>query len=135
MKQNPNQPFELNPILPESDNQRGFFEGCICQMMTYYQEGMDHRNYKDVQKVREWLKIEFNGEIIDIAGKPHRIAKSTKNKLNMGFLERCIDYMKENYAIPDEAIDPKKYKHWKDTVYPFGKHDTYIDYLKDLNIL
>ena len=30
---------------------------------------MDHRNTDDCEKVREWLKQEFNGELVVINGK------------------------------------------------------------------
>src|SRR3990167_8850963 len=86
--ENPNMPFELKPMLPESEDQRGFFEGGLCPLVAYYQEGMDYRSYKDRQKVREWLKVEFNVDLVVLGGKSHKIAKSTKNKLNQGFLER-----------------------------------------------
>lgn len=135
IKENPNMPFELKPQFPESTKQRGYFEGGICPLVAFYQEGMEHRNSKDVERVREWLKIEFNGEIINFRGKTHRIAKSTKNRLNQGFLERVVDYIIENYAPPMEALDPEKYKHWRDAVYPYGGADNYIDYLVELNII
>jgi len=135
MKKNPDMPFELVPIISESVSQRGFFEGAICPLVAFYQEGMSHRNSKDVKKVREWLKIEFNGEMIQLGGKTHKVALSTKNKLNTGFLERVEDWIISNYAPPDEIFDTKKYKHWKDAVYPYGGADNYIDYLKSLNIL
>lgn len=135
MKAYPNAPFELKVILPESRKQRGFFEGGICRLIAYYQEGMDHRNYKDVNLVREWLKVEFNGELITIGSKVHRVAKSTKNELNKGFLERITDYIIENYNPPLEAIDTSRYKYWRDRIYPNGGPDTYIDYLIELNLL
>lgn len=135
IKENPNMPFELKPILPESSKQRGFFEGAICPLLTFYQEGMDYRNSKDVKKVREWLKLEFNGEMVAIGNKVHKIAKSTARELNKGFLERVEGYIIDNYAPPEEALNPTKYKHWKDTVYPYGGADTYIGYLVDLKIL
>lgn len=135
MKKNPNMPFELFPLLPESKDQRGFFEGAVCSLLAFYQEGMDHRNYKDVRKVREWLKVEFNSELIEIGGKAHKIACSTKNKLSGGFLERVEGYIQDNYAPPKEIWDTKKYKHWKDKIFPVGGADNYIDYLLDMRIL
>lgn len=135
MKKNPDMPFEINPLLPESKEQRGFFEGAICPLVAFYQEGMDHRDWKDVRKVRDWLKIEFNGELVAIGGKSHRIALTTKNRLNQGFLERVEGYIQDNYAPPTEALNPKKYKHWRDTIFPIGGADNYIDYLADIKIL
>lgn len=135
IKENPGMPFELKPLLPESEDQRGFFEGAICTLVAFYQRGMDYHNYKDVKKVREWLKIEFNGEMIEIGGKVHSIAQSTKNKLNDGFLERVQDWLQENYAPPEEALDTAKYKYWKDVIFSSGGPDNYIDYLREIGIL
>lgn len=134
IKENPGIPFEIEPVLPESSNQRKFFEGAVCPIVTYYQEGMDHNDWRDVKKVREWLKMEFNAEIIEIGGKAHKIAKTSKNALK-DFMERVIEYVQDNYQLPDQALDPKSYKHWKDTVYPYGGPDNYIDYLREINIL
>lgn len=135
MKKNPGQPFELKPILAESKKQRGWFEGGICPLVAFYQEGMDHHEAEDVRKVREWLKTEFNSELVAIGDIVHKVAKSTKNELNSGFLERVVEYIIENYAPPMEALDPKRYKHWHDAIYPYGGPDNYIDYLVKINLL
>lgn len=135
MRKNPNTPFEIVPILAESEKQRGWFEGGLCKLITFYQEGLDHRLSKDVKKVREWLKLEFNSDLVGLAGKTHRVAKSTKNELNRGFLERVVEWTIENYQPPLEALDPNKYKHWRDAIYPYGGPDNYIDYLVKINIL
>lgn len=135
IKKNPNMPFEIVPVLPESNKQRGFFEGAVVPLVTYYQSGLDFRNKSDVAKVREWLKLEFNGEIVNILGKQVKIAKSTKRQLNQGFLERVIGWLEENYSSPIESLNPEKYKHWRDTIYPMGGPDTYIEYLQEIGIL
>lgn len=135
MAEHPGLPFEIVPLLPESKNQRGFFEGAICPLLAFYQEGMDHHDAEDVRNVREWLKIEFNGDFTTICGKSHKVPKSTKNKLNQGFLERVIGYIEDNYTPPREALDTESFKKWRDTVFPFGGPDNYIDYLAERNIL
>lgn len=135
IKENPNMPFEIKPIFAESSSQRGWFEGALVPLVTFYQEGMDYRNSKDHKKVRGWLKIEFNGELIEVGGKVHKVAQSTSQKLNLGFLERITDWLIENYAPPIESLDPGKYKHWKDTVFPYGGPETYIGYLLERKIL
>lgn len=136
MKHNPGMPFELNPLLPESDELRGFFEGAIVSLVTFYQEGMDHHSSKDRVKVREWLKIEFNGESVVVGNKIHRVGGSTKNKLSKGFVERCIGYLEDNYAPPEDVLNPAKYKDWRDRIFPTGKGaDNWIDYLVEMNIL
>ena len=127
---------EIVPILPESGKQRRWFEGAVVPLITYYQEGYDHHATEDKRMVREWLKVEFNGDFMDIKGIVHKVAKSTKNKLNEGFLERVLEWIQENYAPPAEALSPAKYKHWRDVVFPSGEgHDNYIDYLIELKIL
>ena len=135
IKENPNMPFELRPIFAESTSQRGWFEGALVPLVTFYQEGMDYRNSKHNQKVREWLKLEFNGELVTVGGKVHKIAQSTSNKLNLGFLERVTDWLIENYAPPIEAMNPKAWKHWHDAIYPYGGPETYIEYLLERNII
>lgn len=135
IKENPNMPFELKPIFAESSRQRGWFEGALVPLVTFYQEGLDYRNSKDNEKVREWLKLEFNGELVTINKTVHKIAQSTSNRLNLGFLERIVDWIIENYATPIEALDPKKYNHWHDAIYPYEGPETYIEYLVSINIL
>lgn len=135
IRKHPNTPFEVVPLLPESQKQRRFYEGAVVPLVTFYQDGMDYRNADDLLNVRNWLAIEFNGGFVSIQGKAHRVARSTKNQLNQGYLERVLEWLVENYAPPAEALDPKKYKHWKDAIYPYGGPETYIDYLVELNIL
>src|SRR5688572_7716093 len=79
--------------LPESSKLRRWYEGGVVPLLCFYQEGMDHRNGEDRRKMREWLKEEFNGEMVEVGGKVHRVAKSTKGRgvLNP-FVERVIDW-------------------------------------------
>lgn len=135
IKENPNMPFELKPIFAESTHQRAWFEGALVPLVTFYQEGMDYRNSNHNKKVREWLKIEFNGELVAIGDKVHKIAQTTSQKLNLGFLERIVDWLVTNYATPMEALDPNGFKNWRDTIYPMGGPDTFIGYLLEINIL
>lgn len=127
--------IEFVPVLPESPKQRKFFEGAIVPLITFYQDNMDHRNAEDCYKVREWLKHEFNGEMVVVGGKSKLVAKSTKNVLREGFLERVLDWLIENYNPPHEVLLPEKYKYWRDTVFPFGGPDNYIDYLVSVRLL
>ena len=122
--------------LPESGRLRRHFEGAVVPLIAFYQEGMDHRSSDDRRKIREWLKEEFNGEMVEIGGRVHTVAKSTKGRAVLNpFVERVIDWLTENYAPPAEALDPEKFKHWRDTVFPLGGPETYIDYLVELHIL
>ena len=126
--------LKFEAMTPESNKQRRFFEGAVVPLVAFYQEGMSHTNTDDLRKVREWLKIEFNGEFISIKGKSVKVAKSTKGELNRGFLERVQDWMEENgYAV--EVLNPKEYEHWRDAIFPYSGPDNYIDYLVELKKL
>ena len=113
-KENDGQRLLIVSITPESKEQRKYFEGAIIPLITHYQVGLDHRNYADCEKVRDWLKVEFNGDIVSVNGKAHLVAQSTKGKLQEGFLERVMDWLIENYAPPTEAVLPDAYKKWRD---------------------
>lgn len=136
VKENPRIPWRLTPVLPESNKQRGFLEGAVIPLVAFYDEGMDHRNYADVRRVRDWLKEEFFTEMVVVAGKVHSVPRSTKGREALqGFLERVLAWLQENYAPPAEALDPERFKEWRDTIFPNGGPDHYIDYLVSLNIL
>jgi hypothetical protein len=136
VRKNPRTPWKLTPILPESGKQRRFFEGAVVPLVTYYQEGLDHRNSEDCARVREWLKSEFNGEYVLVAGKSHPVPKSTKGRDALQlFLERVITWLVENYSPPLEALDLASFKVWQDTVFPSGGPDNYVDYLSECGIL
>lgn len=134
LKKNPDIRFKIDPLTPESNKQRGFFEGGVVPLITYYQEGFDYNNWEDCKKVRDWLKIEFNGEFRVIAGKSVKLSKSTKGQLNKGFLENVIDWATEN-GYQTELLLPKDYEHWRDEIFPFGGPESYLDYLLEIKKL
>jgi len=113
----------------ETKNQRGWFEGGLIPLITYYQEGMDYHDSDDNKKVREWLKMEFNPEIVSINGKSHILAGSTKGELNNGFTERVMDWMiDQGYEV--QYLNPDVYKDWRDRIKVLeGGPDNYIDWL------
>jgi hypothetical protein len=77
-----------------------------------------------------------NAEQVIIAGKAHRVGKSTKGRDALQpFLERVMEWLIENYQPPVEALDTENFKHWQDVVFPYGGPDHYIDYLVSLNLL
>ena len=80
-------------------------------LLAYYQEGMSHRDPDDRARVREWLKEEHPGELVAIGGVVLKIGKSTKGREALtAFLERVMDWLIENYAPPQKAIDRETYK-------------------------
>ncbi len=136
LRENEDMRVEIQSISPESSKMRGYFEGAIVPFITFHQEGMNHRDYKDLHKVREWLKTEFNGDVINLGGKNHRVTKSTKNVLK-GFIESCMDWMVEQ-GYKTELLLPDEYKRWRDEIFPSGEitdPDNYIDFLVSIGKL
>ena len=128
--------LEINPVLPESDRMRGYFEGALIPLITFYQEGMDHRSGEDRAQVREWIKLEFNAKMISIKGETKKVGKSTKGReVLKAVVERVLDWLVQNYAAPTEAINSEAYKEWRDTAFPAGGPDNYIDYLVEVGVL
>lgn len=128
--------IEIKPVLPESRKMRGYLEGGLIPLATFYQEGLDHRDWRDVHKMRDWLKAEFNSDYLEINGKAHLVTKTTAGRESLKrFTENVLDWLIENYAPPRQAVDPKYYKHWRDTVFPFGGPGNYIDYLVETKII
>ena len=126
--------LEIRALLPESQKMRGYFEGAIVPFITFFQEGLNHRDYKDLKNVREWLKIEFNGDFLAVGGKTHKITKSTKTNLKE-FIEKLMDWMGEQ-GYPIELLNPEDYKKWRDEIFPSGEitdPDNYIDFLVSIN--
>lgn len=123
-------------LTPESSKQRKFFESAVCSLVAYFQEGMDHTNWRDVEIVREMLKVEFNGVFVKIGDRSTKIGGSTKGELNQGFLDRVIDWIEEQYGV-DRAIvlNPATFKDWRDRVFPEGGPDNFIDYMVELKLL
>lgn len=135
-EQNEGARLDIVPQVEENRKQRGYFEGGLLPLITYYQEGLSHRNRDDVAKVREWLKIEFNSDFVSVDGVVHKVARSTKGKeVLQAFMDRVQAWVVDNYAPPIEAMDTKAYKRWRDEVRPFGGPDNFIDYLRERKIL
>ncbi len=128
LKDNPGIRLRIEPITPESNKQRKFFEGAIVPFVTFFQDNLDWNDTDDLKSVRHWLKTEFNGEFITIGGKAIKIPKSTKGELNKGLIERIMDWCGEQ-GYPIELLLPADYKNWKDKIFPYGGPESYIDYL------
>jgi len=128
MKENHGRLMKLTAKHVESAEQRGWFEGGLIPFITYHQDNMDHHEADDRHKVREWLKLEFNADMVAIGGKTHMIAQSTKGVLNEGIIENILAWC-EDQGMKVELLDPKIYKKWRDEIRPFGGPDNFIDYL------
>ncbi len=121
---------------PESNKQRAFYHGAIIPLWAYY-NGQDYKDSHVLAQLHEVAKLEFNPEVIFVDGRERKIGKTSKGKLNEGYLERIIDYLTEQYAVdPSKELNPDTYKHWRDTIYPFDtKYDTFIEYLIDMKLI
>jgi hypothetical protein len=136
LQEHPGIRLKITAELPESGKLRRFYEGAVVPLLCFYDEKLDHRSNEDRQTMREVLKQEFNGQMVQIGGKMHVVGKSTKGRAILNpFVERVIDWLTENYAPPAEALDPEKYKEWRDTIFPDGGPDNYIDYLQEVGLL
>ena len=136
LKANPGALLKITNVLPESNKQRRYFEGAIVPLIAHYQTGMRHDSADDRRTVREWLKLEFNGEGVMLAGKMHRVGKSTKGRDALQpFLERVITWLVENYAPSQEALDPAAYQRWVDMADLVGAPTSYIEYLVECGVL
>lgn len=134
LKKNPGIRFKIDPLTPESNKQRGFYEGGVVPLITYYQDGLDYHKWEDCKQVRSWLNLAFNGEFKVIGGQSVKVPKSTKGVLNKGFLERILDWMEEN-GYQTELLVPSDYKYWRDAIFSTGGPDNYIDYLLSIGKL
>lgn len=134
LKENAGTRIKIEPLTPESNKQRRFFEGAVIPLVAYYQENLDHHNGDDLAKARDWLKIEFNGEFVVLKGKSVKVPASTKGKLQQGLLERIIDWIGDQGGDTTVLV-PNEYKHWRDTIFPHGGPDNYIDYLVEIGRL
>lgn len=126
--------FKIDPLTPESNKQRNFFEGGVISLITYYQENLDYRDWRHCRKVRDWLLNEFSGEFVVIAGKSVRTRKTSRGELNKGLLDRILEWMDEQ-GYQTELLLPGNYKYWKDIIFPAGGPDNYIDYLLSIGKL
>lgn len=135
LRENNGRLYEIKRVLPESRNQRGFYEGAVIKLWAYL-DGNDYKSSKIVKQYHENANREFNGEDLVINGKCKRVGGSSKGKLNSGMLENVIMYLEENYAVKrEECMNHEHYKQFRDEIYMEGNYDTYIDYLISLNRL
>lgn len=129
--ENPGMPFEIKPRLPESSKQRGYFEGCLIPLYMYFQENLDHHDSSQHETAREQVKNAFNADLSlnPITHSLEKIARSTKGRETLKRVsEELQEWLVDNYAPDADVMNPEHYKIWRDTVFPYGGPDNYIDY-------
>ena len=87
----------------ESSKQRGFLEGAVIPLWIY----LDGNDYKDTIKQKqyhEYMKEEFNPEMVKISGKMVKVGASTKGQLSgeYGIVNKVID--RQNGSIKPNKI-------------------------------
>lgn len=129
LRKNNGSKYRIQRITPESREMRGFFEGAVIPLACFYQENLDHRNNEHRIMMREWLKLEFCPETVEIGGKRHKVPKSTKGgKALRNITEKTIEWIEEQGG-QTKVLNPNEYKHWRDAIFPYGGPDNYIDFL------
>ena len=81
--------IEFVPVMPESRKQRKMYHSAYIPVWAYL-DGKDHRDHSVLDALHEIAKLEFNGEIMIVGGKPKKYGKSTKGDLNAGFMNRML---------------------------------------------
>lgn len=137
-KEHPGTRFKIEQLLPESSKLRGYFEGALIPLYMFFQENLDHRDSSQHEIAREQVKMAFNADITfnPITGSTEKIALSTKGRVVLQRVSEDLqDWLVEQYAVRPEVLDPKNYKHWRDTIFPYGGAENYIDYCVEKGIL
>lgn len=132
LKKNPKTIFELNAKQKITPEARGYFEGALIPAYCDWAEGLNPLVEDDLLAVREMLKREFNGRwVVNLKGKPERIAKSTKGltrqEFREVFIEKIVDYFEKN-QIP--IPNPDMYKRWRDEYFHNEPELTFWQWLR-----
>lgn len=124
----------ITALLPESTKQRRFYHGAVLPLWAYLND-LDYHNHDVLNWLHEQAKEEFNGKFVVLDGKSKKMGQSTKGNLN-AFCERVIDHLEAQYGVDrSKLLEPKNYKHWNNTIRPYGGPDNYIDYLLEIRLL
>lgn len=113
-KQNPTMRYEVKPLLPESDQMRGYFEGPMTRAFATQVYLIPNPSYQKLQKVREEIKAFFLG--VEEEENPFgvtitRVRSSKGSKALTKIVEMATDWLMQNgYKVPN----PELYKHWQD---------------------
>ncbi len=127
--------IQVTPMTPESNKMRRFYMGAVIPLWAYL-DGADYRDHNVLKDYFELAKIEFNGKLIEAAGKAVRIGQSTKGAALKEVTEKTIDFLIEQYGIdPMKVLNVEEYKRFRDTIFSHTKIDSYIDYMIKSGIL
>ena len=122
--------IKISAMLPESNKQRRFYHGAVLPLWAYL-DGKDYRDHGVLDDLHELAKLEFNGGFVEVAGKSHKIGRSTQGKAALSqHIERVIEFLVDQYGIdPSAVLDPEAFKLYRDTELMDGGYESYIDYL------
>lgn len=135
LRKNNGAKYRIERITPESRDMRGFYEGGVIPLACFYQDNLDHRNNEHIKIMREWLKQEFNSEWFEVNGKAQRVSITTKGgKTLKKMIDKTSEWIEEQGGDVS-VLNPKAYKDWRDSIFPFGGPDNYIDYLVSISKL
>lgn len=127
--------YSLEPLVSESRNMRGFYHSAILSLWAYL-DGADYKDSKVIEDYHEVARQEFSFDVVFANKKAYKIGRTTKGQL-MEHIEKCIEYLEENYAIDRiKLLDAELYKEYRDEVRAdFGAPETFIEYMKVLKLL
>jgi len=121
--------LKISPVLPESRKLRRFYHGAVLPLWAFL-DCKDYRSAEVLADLHEVAKVEFNGHIIEVGGKPFKIGKSTRDGALREYVERVIEYLVDSYGIdPSQVLDPDKYKYFVQAIFMHGQYEDYISYL------
>lgn len=151
VKENNGIRLSIRPESPESRKMRGYFEGGLVPLATYYQDyltlvvkgkekqkRLDYHDPDDCALMRDVLKRGAGlVDLVVVAGELKEITKSSLGRVALRkATDFATDWLLQECGAPAEAIDPEKYKYYRDAIRPNPRAPaTYIDYLRSVNIL
>jgi hypothetical protein len=129
LRDHPDALLKISPVLPESRKLRRFYHGAVLPLWAFL-DGKDYRSADVLADLHEVAKLEFNGHLIEVGGKPFKIGKSTRDGALRGYVERVIEYLMESYGVdPSQVLNPEQYKYFMQAVFMHGQYEDYISYL------
>jgi hypothetical protein len=118
----------------ESRKLRGYFHGSLIPVWAYCNE-LDYRDHKVLEQLFEVAKQEFSPEILIVDKVPRKVSASSKGRALKKLTESLYDYLVENYAVDERAINPNEYKKFADEIYGTSDYEDFIAYAIDMKWL